>query len=163
MRLARECLALTGAVERVQKDRIEPEVQILLVEDNPGDIRLVKEAFKESGLCGVLSIVRDGEQALAFLRQEGVYRKSPRPTLVLLDLNLPRKSGRELLAEIKQDEGLRQIPVIVLSTSTSAEDIAKAYDLHANCYVVKPADLDRLVQFVDELKAFWLGTAELPA
>jgi two-component system, chemotaxis family, response regulator Rcp1 len=149
-------------VDRVQKDRIEADVQILLVEDNPGDIRLVKEAFKESGLSRALNIVRDGEQALAFLRRQGAYRNSPRPSLVLLDLHLPRKSGREVLAEIKVEDGLRQIPVIVLSTSRRAEDIANAYDLHANCYVVKPADLDGLVQLGQELKTFWLSTAALP-
>jgi two-component system, chemotaxis family, response regulator Rcp1 len=138
-------------------------VQILLVEDNPGDIRLIQEAFKESGLCGRLNITRDGEQALAFLRREGEYKDSPRPAFVLLDLNLPRKDGREVLAEIKKEESLRQIPVIILSTSTRAEDISRAYDLHANCYVPKPVDLDKLVMLGEQLKTFWLCMVALPA
>jgi chemotaxis family two-component system response regulator Rcp1 len=149
-------------VPKSRKSCVEGNAQILLVEDNPGDIRLVQEAFAENGLSARLNITRDGEQALAFLRREGAYANSPRPALVLLDLNLPRKSGREVLAEIKQEERLRQIPVIILSTSTRAEDIAKAYDLHANCYVVKPVDLDRLVEFGQEIKNFWLCMAALP-
>ena len=112
--------------------------EILLVEDNPGDIRLMKEAFKESGFPNRLNVARDGEQAMAYLRQEGAYADSLRPTMILLDLNLPRKNGREVLAEIKKDKNLRRIPVVILSTSTNAEDISRAYDLHANCYISKP-------------------------
>ncbi len=138
-------------------------VEILLVEDNPGDIRLMQEAFKESGFSSHLNIARDGEQALAFLRQEGIYRDSPRPAFILLDLNLPRKDGREVLAEIKMEESLRQIPVVILSTSTSSEDILRAYDLHANCYVPKPLDVENLVQLGKSLEEFWLRTAILPA
>jgi chemotaxis family two-component system response regulator Rcp1 len=138
-------------------------IEILLVEDNPGDIRLIQEAFKESGFSSRLSVARDGEQALAFLRQQGECSKSPRPAFVILDLNLPRKDGREVLSEIKKDKKLRQIPVIVLSTSTSSEDVQRAYDLHANCYVPKPLDIDHLVQLGRSLEEFWLSTAILPA
>jgi two-component system, chemotaxis family, response regulator Rcp1 len=137
-------------------------VEILLVEDNPGDVRLIQEAFKESGVPGRLHIARDGEQALAFLHHEGPFRDSPRPLFILLDLNLPRKDGCEVLAEIKSTAGLRKIPVLILSTSTRTEDIVKAYDLHANCYIPKPADLDSLVEFSRQLKAFWLCMAVLP-
>ena len=136
--------------------------EILLVEDNPGDIRLIQEAFKEGGFSSHLNITRDGEQALAFLHREGVYSKSPRPAFIILDLNLPRKDGREVLAEIKREKTLRQIPVVILSTSTSSEDILNAYDLHANCYVTKPLDLDSLVQLGKSLEGFWLTTAILP-
>jgi chemotaxis family two-component system response regulator Rcp1 len=138
-------------------------VEILLVEDSPGDIRLVQEAFRESGFSSRLNIARDGEQALAFLRQQGEYSQSPRPAFIILDLNLPRKDGREVLAEIKKDKKLRQIPVIVLSTSTSTEDVLRAYDLHANCYVAKPLDIEHLVQLGRSLQEFWLSTAILPA
>jgi CheY-like chemotaxis protein len=137
--------------------------EILLVEDSPGDIRLIQEAFKESGFSSRLNIARDGEQALAFLHQQGEYSKSPRPAFIILDLNLPRKDGREVLAEIKKDKGLRQIPVVILSTSTSAEDVLQAYDLHANCYIPKPLDIEHLVRLGRSLEEFWLSTAILPA
>jgi chemotaxis family two-component system response regulator Rcp1 len=137
-------------------------VEILLVEDNPGDIRLIQEAFKEGGISSHLNITRDGEQALSFLRREGVYSQSPRPAFILLDLNLPRKDGREVLAEIKRDKDLRQIPVVVLSTSTNKDDVHRAYDLHANCYISKPLEMDRLVQLGRTLEDFWLTTATLP-
>jgi two-component system, chemotaxis family, response regulator Rcp1 len=137
--------------------------EILLVEDNPGDIRLMQEAFKEGGFASKLNVARDGEQAMAFLRQEGPYGKSARPSLILLDLNLPRKDGREVLAEIKKEKHLRHIPVLVLSTSTSTEDIRRAYDLHANCYIPKPADLETLVELGRVIEDFWLGKALLPA
>lgn len=137
--------------------------EILLVEDNPGDIRLIQEAFQESGFSSNLNVTRDGEQALAFLRQEGTYQNSPRPAFVILDLNLPRKNGREVLAEIKMDRKLRQIPVVILSTSTSMEDVRYAYDLHANCYVPKPLDIEHLVEFGRSLEEFWLSTVILPA
>jgi CheY-like chemotaxis protein len=138
-------------------------VNILLVEDNPGDIRLLEEALKETTFDFHLYVVRDGEQALAFLRQEENYQAVPRPAFVLLDLNLPRKDGREVLATVKHDRRLRQIPVFILSTSTRAEDIARAYDLHANCYIPKPVDLEKLVQVGRAIQAFWLGAAALPA
>jgi len=145
-----------------RKTLLPKPVEILLVEDNLGDIRLIQEAFKEGGISSHLNIVRDGEQALAFLRQEGTYSKSPRPAIVLLDLNLPRKDGREVLTEIKKDKALRQIPVVILSTSTAPEDVRRAYDLHANCYVPKPLDLEKLVQLGKSLEEFWLTTAILP-
>ena len=137
-------------------------VEILLVEDNAGDIRLMQEAFREAGCFAKLNVARNGPQALAFLRRENPYQASPRPAFILLDLNLPGANGLELLAEIKKERGLRQIPVIVLSTSTRAEDIAKAYDLHANCYISKPADLESLVEVARIIEAFWLGTAAAP-
>lgn len=145
-----------------RKPSLVNPVEILLVEDNPGDIRLIQEAFKEGGISSRLNIARDGEQALAFLRQEGVFAKSPRPAFILLDLNLPRKDGREVLYEIKRDKALRQIPVVILSTSTAAEDVRRAYDLHANCYVPKPLDVEKLVQLGKSLEEFWLSTAILP-
>ena len=136
--------------------------EVLLVEDNPGDVRLLQEAFKEGGVSCTLHITRDGEQAMAFLKQKGVYADSPRPSLVLLDLNLPRKNGREVLAEIKSERTLRCIPVVVFSTSTNPEDISVAYHLQANCYVVKPEDLDSLIDLSKLLEAFWLRTVWLP-
>lgn len=137
-------------------------VEVLLVEDNPGDVRLIREAFKESGVPGSLRIACDGEQAMQYLRREGDYKDSRRPTFVLLDLNLPRKDGCEVLAEIKGAAELRRIPVLILSTSTREEDIQRAYDLHANCYIPKPSDLEKLVELGRELKAFWLCMAALP-
>jgi chemotaxis family two-component system response regulator Rcp1 len=137
-------------------------IEILLVEDNPGDIRLMQEAFREGRLAGKLHITRDGEQALAFLRREKPYESSPRPAVILLDLNLPRKDGREVLTEIKNEQSLRQIPVVVLSTSTRAEDIRTAYDLHANCYIPKPVDLDKLIEVGKIIEQFWLHTVILP-
>jgi CheY-like chemotaxis protein len=137
-------------------------IEILLVEDNPGDIRLIQEAFKEIALPGQLHVTRDGEQAIAFLRRTGAYQNSPRPSLIILDLNMPRKDGREVLAEIKRDQGLRQIPVFILSTSTREEDIRKAYDLHANCYIPKPVDVERLVHLGQQIKTFWLDIVALP-
>jgi chemotaxis family two-component system response regulator Rcp1 len=139
------------------------KAEVLLVEDNPGDIRLIQEAFHEGEVSSHLNIARDGEQAMAYLRQEGAYSGSPRPAFILLDLNLPRKDGREVLAEIKQDKGLRGIPVVILSTSTNAEDVRLAYDLHANCYVPKPLDIDQLVSLGRSLEQFWLCTVILPA
>jgi chemotaxis family two-component system response regulator Rcp1 len=137
-------------------------VEILLVEDSPGDIRLLQEAFKEFEFAHRMSVVRDGEQAMAFLRREGLYADCPRPALILLDLHLPRKNGREVLAEIKGRPHLRQIPVVILSTSTNAEDIRGAYDLHANCYVPKPADLGKLVALGRMIQEFWFTAAVLP-
>ena len=137
-------------------------VEILLVEDNPGDVRLLEEALKESAMDCHLHVVRDGEQALTFVRQQGKHAQAPRPSFILLDLHLPRINGREVLAAVKQDRRLRQIPVFVVSTSTRAEDIAQAYDLHANCYIAKPVDLEKLVEVGRQIEAFWLGTALLP-
>ncbi|HEV2201506.1 MAG TPA: response regulator [Bryobacteraceae bacterium] len=134
---------------------------ILLVEDKAGDIRLMEEALREAGCCAQLYIARNSQQALAFLRREKPYEASPRPAFILLDVNLPGANGTELLAEIKKERGLRQISVIVLSTSARPEDIAKAYELHANCYVQKPADLESLVEVTRIIGAFWLETAML--
>jgi chemotaxis family two-component system response regulator Rcp1 len=134
-------------------------VEILLVEDNPGDVRLLQEALKDGKFAGRLHVVRDGEQALAFLRRETPFEHSPRPSFILLDLNLPRMGGHEVLSEVKAAKELRQIPVFILSTSIGSEDINHAYDLHANCYIPKPVDLEKLVEMTKSLEAFWLGTS----
>jgi CheY-like chemotaxis protein len=144
-----------------QKRAARTAVEILLVEDSRGDIRLMQEAFREARCCARWSIAHNGRQALAYLRRESPYQAASRPSLILLDLNLPGANGGDLLAEIKNQRDLRQIPVIVLSTSTRAEDIAQAYDLHANCYVSKPGDLESLVDLIHMIEAFWLGTAAL--
>lgn len=133
------------------------EVRILLVEDNPGDVRLVRESLRESSLPHHLTVAMDGVEALEHLR-EGV-----RPDVILLDLNLPRKDGREVLAEIKADPVLRSIPVVVLSSSDAQDDVAAAYGLHANCYVTKPVDLDHFLEVVESIQRFWVGVAKLPA
>lgn len=134
---------------------------ILLVEDSPGDARLVIEAFKEVEFDSNLALVQDGIEAMAYLRKEGEYVEAPTPSLILLDLNMPRKDGREVLAEIKADKDLKRIPVIILTTSQSDDDIIKMYNLHANCYVSKPADIDRFVDIVRAVKNFWFN-AQLP-
>lgn len=134
---------------------------MLLVEDNPGDVRMLQEAFKEAGVKCNLHVARDGEQAIAFLRRQGIYGSSPRPALILLDLNLPRKDGREVLAEIKSENLLRLIPIVILTTSTNPDDVRCAYSLHANCYVAKPDDVDTLIQLGGLLASFWLGFALL--
>ena len=135
---------------------------ILLVEDNQGDARLVREALHEAGATSALEHVLDGYEALAFLRREGAHAAAPRPDLILLDLNLPRKSGREVLAEIKTDVILRRIPVVVLTSSQSDDDILSVYNLHANCYVPKPADLDHYLTVIRSIEHFWFTTARLP-
>jgi chemotaxis family two-component system response regulator Rcp1 len=137
-------------------------VEILLVEDNPGDVRLTKETLKDSKLLNRMSIVSDGVEAMAFLRREGSYAAAARPDLILLDLNLPRKNGREVLAEIKEDEHLRRIPVVVLTTSVAERDVLKAYDLHANCYIKKPVNLDQFTSVVRAIEAFWFTIVTLP-
>lgn len=137
-------------------------VDVLLVEDNPGDVRLTREALRESKVNTVLSVVSNGVEALAFLRNESPYEQAPRPDLILLDLNLPRKDGREVLSELKGDGHLRQIPVVVLTTSRAEDDISGAYDLHANCYVPKPVDLDQFIDVVQMINDFWLTTVLLP-
>ena len=128
--------------------------EILLVEDNPGDVRLTVEALKENKLHNNLYVVGDGEEAMAFLRRESEYADVPCPDLILLDLNLPKKDGRETLAEIKQDPDLKRIPVVILTTSQAEEDVLKTYDLHANCYVTKPVDLDQFIKVVKTIEAF---------
>lgn len=135
---------------------------ILLVEDNPGDARLAQEALKEGQMSSRLQVVVDGVEAMSFLRREGGYANAPRPNLVLLDLNLPRKDGRQVLAEMKADPELRRIPVVVLTTSQAEQDILRSYDLHANCYITKPVDLDRFISVVRSIEEYWCSVATLP-
>ncbi len=137
-------------------------VDILLVEDNPGDVRLTQEAIKEDKMIANLHVVMDGQEAMAFLRNEGNYADAPCPDLILLDLNLPKKDGREVLADIKSDENLKQIPVVVLTTSKSDEDILKAYKLNANCYITKPVDMDQFIKVVKAIDNFWFTVVKLP-
>jgi two-component system, chemotaxis family, response regulator Rcp1 len=136
--------------------------EILLVEDNAGDVRLTREAFREADIACNLAVARDGVEALARLRREGEHAGAHLPELVLLDLNLPRRDGREVLAEMKADDHLRNIPVVVLSSSEAAQDILRAYDLHANCYVSKPVDLDGFIAVVRAIAAFWFTIVRLP-
>jgi chemotaxis family two-component system response regulator Rcp1 len=137
-------------------------VEILLVEDNPGDVRLTMEALKEGRLLNHVSVAEDGVEALAFLRQEGKYADEVRPDLILLDLNLPKKDGREVLAEIKEDPELRQIPVVVLTTSMAEQDVLGTYDLHANCYINKPVDFEQFIKVVKSVGDFWFSVVILP-
>jgi CheY-like chemotaxis protein len=138
-------------------------IEILLVEDNPGDARLTLEAFREGKVINNLHVVSDGVEALAYLRGEGAYEHATVPDLVLLDLNLPKIDGREVLAAIKADERLKTIPVVVLTTSASQDDIMKAYGHHANCYVTKPVDLDQFLRAVQSIETFWLSLVKLPS
>lgn len=137
-------------------------VEILLVEDNPGDVRLTQEALKESKINNNLCIVTDGEEALQYLRKLGPHGKASRPDLVLLDLNLPKKDGREVLREIKTDTDLRRIPVVILTTSKAEEDILKSYESHANCYITKPVDFSQFMQVVKQIENFWFTIVKLP-
>jgi len=137
-------------------------IEILLVEDNPGDARLTQEALREGKIRNNLHHARDGVEALAFLRREGEHAKAPTPDLVLLDLNMPRKDGRQVLAEMKQDPRLRTIPVVVLTTSEAENDIVRSYELHANCYVTKPVGLEQFISIVREIESFWLAVVTLP-
>jgi chemotaxis family two-component system response regulator Rcp1 len=137
-------------------------VEILLVEDNPGDVRLTLETLKDSKLLNHMSVVNDGVEAMAFLRHEGQYVQATRPDLILLDLNLPKKDGREVLAEIKTDAHLRRIPVVVLTTSSADRDINTMYDLHANCYITKPVNLDQFGDVVRAIEGFWFTIVKLP-
>jgi CheY-like chemotaxis protein len=139
------------------------EIEILMVEDNEGDAVLTQEALKHAKVHNNLHIVQDGVEAMDFLHRQGAYAKSPRPDLILLDLNLPRKDGREVLQEIKSDPRLKRIPVVVLTTSLADEDILKAYNLNANCYISKPVDLDAFVRVVRSIEDFWLKIVSLPA
>ncbi len=136
---------------------------ILMVEDNEGDVLLTTEALKEAKVVTDLHVVRDGVEAVEFLYRKGPYSAAPRPDLILLDLNLPRRDGRQVLAEIKQDPNLRHIPVVVLTSSSAEQDIVKAYDLHANCYIVKPVDLSNLIEVVKSIENFWLTVVKLPS
>jgi CheY-like chemotaxis protein len=137
-------------------------IEILLVEDNPGDARLAVEALKESKIRNSISHVRDGVEAMAFLRREGVHAGAPHPDLVLLDLNLPRKDGRQVLGEIKQDPDLKRIPVVILTISKDEEDVLRTYNLHANCYITKPVDLHQFLKVVRSIEDFWLTIVKLP-
>lgn len=138
-------------------------INILMVEDNPGDARLTREALKESKLANNLYHAKDGVEAMAFLRCEAPYADAPQPDIVLLDLNLPRKDGREVLAEMKEDPALKHIPVVVLTTSEAESDILRSYKLHCNCYITKPVDLDKFIQIVHGIEDFWLSVVKLPA
>jgi CheY-like chemotaxis protein len=137
-------------------------VELLLVEDNPGDVRLTQEALKEGTLPVHLNVARDGVEALDFLRHREPFEDAPTPDLILLDLNLPRKSGREVLSEIKSDPNLKRIPVLVMTTSRADQDVQKAYSLNANCYITKPMDLDEFLRIVRSIEDFWLRTVTLP-
>ena len=137
-------------------------MEILLVEDNPGDVRLTKEALKEGKVYSNLHAVKDGVEAMEFLRRQGRFRGVPRPDIILLDLNLPRKDGREVLQEIKSDGDLKRIPVVVLTTSKAEEDVLRTYNLHANCYVTKPVDLEKFMVVVKTIDSFWLTVVTLP-
>jgi chemotaxis family two-component system response regulator Rcp1 len=136
---------------------------IFLVEDNPADVRLTQEALSSGKIKHELHMARDGVEAMAFLRREGAFRKAPRPDLILLDLNLPRKNGQEVLFEIKTDPDLRTIPVIILTVSQTEEDIIKTYDLHANGYIVKPVDLEQFFTVIKQIKEFWISIVQLPS
>ena len=142
--------------------RIGKPVEILLVEDNPGDVRLVKESLKDIKVLNNLRVAKDGQEALDFLHREGNHTEAPHPDLILLDLNLPKKDGREVLGEIKADKDLKRIPVVVLTTSKAKEDILKSYNLQANCYITKPVDLDEFVKVIKSIKDFWLTIVKLP-
>jgi len=137
-------------------------IEILLVEDNPGDVRLAVEALRDGKVANRLHIVEDGVEAMSFLRREGRYADVPRPDLILLDLNLPLKDGREVLAEIKQDADLKRIPVVILTSSAAEQDVVQAYNLYANCYIVKPIDLDQFLKVVRSIEDFWLIVVTLP-
>jgi CheY-like chemotaxis protein len=149
-----------------RREKMKPEgacrpVEILLVEDNPGDVRLTLEAFKEGKIHNHLSVVSDGVEALAFLRREGPYADAPRPDLILLDLNLPKKDGRDVLAEINEEEDLKQIPVVVLTTSNAELDVLRTYDLHASCYITKPVDFSQFVTVVKLIEDFCFTVMKL--
>jgi CheY-like chemotaxis protein len=137
-------------------------IHVLLVEDSPGDARLTQEAFREANVTIKLHVAPDGVEAMAFLKREGDHADAPRPDLILLDLNLPRMDGREVLALIKGDDNLRSIPTVILTTSEAEADIVKSYDLQANCYLSKPVQLDSFVGLVKSISDFWLTTAKLP-
>lgn len=137
-------------------------IEILLAEDSPGDVRLTQEAFKRGRVLNNMNIVSDGEDAMAFLHQEGKYANTPRPDIILLDLNMPRKDGREVLAEIKADNNLKYIPVVILTTSKSEEDVLRSYSNHANCYITKPINIDEFFKIVNSIEDFWFNIVRLP-
>jgi two-component system, chemotaxis family, response regulator Rcp1 len=137
-------------------------IEILLVEDNPGDIRLTVEALRENKVGNNLHVARDGVEALAFLRREGQFASASRPDLILLDLNLPKKDGYEVLGDIKSDPGLKRIPVVILTTSNAEQDILRSYDLHANCFITKPVGLNQFIEIVRSIEGFWVTIVTLP-
>jgi CheY-like chemotaxis protein len=142
-------------------DHYEP-IDVLLVEDDAGDVLLIREAFEHNKVHNDLAVVSDGVEAIAYLRRQGEHANAPRPDLVLLDLNLPRKDGREVLAEVKSDPDLRSIPVVVLTTSKAEEDVLRSYDLHANAYVTKPVDFERFIEVVRQIDEFFVSVVKLP-
>jgi chemotaxis family two-component system response regulator Rcp1 len=142
-------------------ERVRP-IEILLIEDNEGDVRLTMEALKEGRVLNHMTVAKDGEMAMTMLRRQGKYALAPRPDIILLDLNLPKKDGREVLEEIKKDEFLKVIPVVVLTTSRDERDIMKSYNLHANCYVTKPVDLGQFLEVVKTIEDFWFTIVVLP-
>ena len=137
-------------------------IVILLVEDNPGDVDLAREALDTGKLHNTLKVVRDGVEAMDFLRKKGKFSDAPRPDLIILDLNLPKKDGRQVLAEIKEDENLKRIPVVILTTSSAEEDVLQTYNLHANCYITKPIDIQQFLHVVRTIEEFWLSIVVLP-
>jgi two-component system, chemotaxis family, response regulator Rcp1 len=145
-------------------DRTDPgkPIDILLIEENPADVRLTVEALKEAKINNHLYVARDGKEALAWLRGQDDFGEPLRPDIILLDLNLPKKDGREVLAEIKDDMSLRRIPIVVLTTSKAEEDVARSYDLHANCFITKPVDFDKFIEVVKSIEDFWLSVVRLP-
>lgn len=143
------------------EERVRP-IEILLIEDNEGDVRLTMEALKEGRVLNHMTVAKDGEQAMAILRRQGRYASAARPDIILLDLNLPKKDGREVLEEIKNDESLKIIPVVVLTTSRDEQDIVRSYNLHANCYVTKPVDLGQFLEVVKTIEDFWFTIVVLP-
>lgn len=144
-------------------DSLGRAADFLLVEDNPGDVRLTQEALRSHKVQNNLHVVSDGEEAMAFLRKEGKYANAPRPDIILLDLNLPRKDGREVLADIKSDPSLKTIPVVVITSSEAEQDVIKSYNLNANCYVTKPVNLDQFIKVVQSINDFWLTIVKLPS
>lgn len=138
------------------------QIEILLVEDNEGDVGLVEEVFHEAKIRNKLNVAEDGEEAILFLRKEGKFSNAPRPDIILLDLNLPLKDGREVLKEIKEDDDLKRIPVVVLTTSKAEEDVLKSYNLHANSYITKPVDFDQFIRVIKSIENFWLDVVKLP-
>lgn len=146
----------------MRKSNYVQSVDILLVEDSPGDVDLAREALEDSKMSNNLFVVSDGEAAMDFLNKRGNYQTAPRPGLIILDLNLPKKDGREVLSEVKADPNFRQIPVVILTTSKAEEDILKSYDLHANCYITKPMDFEKFLAVVKSIEDFWMSIVILP-
>jgi CheY-like chemotaxis protein len=144
-------------------DPLGRPADFLLVEDNPGDVRLTQEALKSHKVQNNLHVVTDGEEAMAFLRRQGRFKNAPRPDIILLDLNLPKKDGREVLAEIKSDPNLKTIPVVIITSSEAEQDVIKSYNLNANCYVTKPVNLDQFIKVVQSINDFWLTIVKLPS